>query len=317
MAYLRLSPATPRGDLNEDWTPRPRAEPTPETWGQRRHEAPLPPRRRGGGDLVLGLIAMLIGAWGLWLLLGAAITAPTPVPALTARPLVFQVPKPGDAAAPDVRPGLQIILTEDVRPATHPETWGALPTAPLGPVAATPLADVAPRDDTTGCRDAPTLAAQMTCIDPTLREAEGRMAAAYDAVLAAGVLPAVLGRSQARWLAARDAAAQSSPEDLLALYQTRESLLRNFAVAMTRRAGSVGVAARTSPVTRGPVLGVPTPAVKRPAGRTEVSAVKRDRKARPAVKSPEQVRGPARTGKASRTLHGKPPAASRGRPSRS
>ena len=92
-----------------------------------------------------------------------------------------------------------------------------------------------------GCRDAPTLAAQMTCIDPTLREAEQRMAAAYEAVLAVGISPAALGRSQARWLAVRDAAAGTSPEDLLTTYQQRESQLRGFAVAVERRAGSVGV----------------------------------------------------------------------------
>jgi uncharacterized protein YecT (DUF1311 family) len=227
MAYLRLS--SPSNDNR----------PT-ETWGQRRYGV-MPPRpRRRGGHLLLGLIAMPMGVWGLWLLLGT----PTPAaPAPEPRPLVFQVEHPAlpDDTAPEWTPGLTIVVNHEPPPSNHPETWGALPTAAAGPVAAAPLADASPAlETTTDCQDAATLAAQMTCIDPTLREADQRMAAAYDAVLAAGVSPADLGRSQARWLTTRDDAARSSPEDLLAAYQTRESQLRSFAVAMERRAGSVG-----------------------------------------------------------------------------
>ena len=227
MAYLRLS--SPSNDNR----------PT-ETWGQRRYGV-MPPRpRRRGGHLLLGLIAMPLGVWGLWLLLGTP--APTDPPP-EARPLVFQVEHPAlpDDAEPGLAPGLTIVVNHEPPPSNHPETWGALPTAVSGPVVAAPLADASPAlDDTAGCRDAATLAAQMTCIDPTLREADLRMAAAYDAVLAAGVSPADLGRSQARWLTTRDDAAKSSPEDLLAAYQTREGQLRSFAVAIERRAGSVG-----------------------------------------------------------------------------
>jgi uncharacterized protein YecT (DUF1311 family) len=242
MAYLRLSSAS-----NDNWTPRDDHDPR-ETWGQRRYGVMPPRRRRRGGNLFLGLIAMPMGVWGLWLLLGTEVPEPAP------RPLVFQAP-PSDAslAAPPLADapltvvahaprGLRIVLTQDVRPVIHPETWGALPTAAGMPVVATPLADAAPAENTAGCRDAPTLAAQMTCIDPTLREAEQRMAAAYEAVLAAGVSPAALGRSQARWLATRDEMARASPEDLLAAYQTRESQLRSFAAALALRAGSVGLA---------------------------------------------------------------------------
>ncbi len=183
---------------------------------------------------------MPMGVWGLWLLLGTP-TSPEPVP--EARPLVFQVEHPAlpDGGEPGVEQGLTIVVNHEPPPSSHPETWGALPTAVTGPVVAAPLADASPIVDTAAdCRDVATLAAQMTCIDPTLREAERRMAAAYEAVLAAGVSPADLGRSQARWLTTRDEAAQTSPEDLLAAYQLREAQLRSFAVAMERRAGSVG-----------------------------------------------------------------------------
>jgi uncharacterized protein YecT (DUF1311 family) len=238
MAYLRLTSPS-----NDNWAARTERNPPPETWGQRRYGVMPPPRRSLGGNILLGMIAMPLGVWGLWLLLGTE--APEPVP----QPLVFQVPRsdtplaqtPLAVAAADAQRGLRIVLTTDSRPVAHPETWGALPTAVGAPVVATPLADAAPAEDASACRDAPTLAAQMTCIDPSLREAEQRMAAAYEAVLAAGVSPAALGRSQARWLATRDVMAQASPEDLLAAYRQRESQLRSFAVALEQRSGSVGM----------------------------------------------------------------------------
>jgi uncharacterized protein YecT (DUF1311 family) len=238
MAYLRLTSVS-----NDNWAARSEHNPPPETWGQRRYGVMPRPRRRLGGNLLLGLIAMPLGVWGLWLVMGAE-----PVPAAP-QPMVFQVPPPDAvpaAVVADGQRGLRIVLTADARPTSHPETWGALPTAVGMPVVAAPLADAAAREDAAGCRDASTLAAQMTCIDPTLREAEQRMAAAYEAVLAAGVSPAALGRSQARWLTTRDEMAQVSPEDLLIAYQQRESQLRSFAVALELRAGSVGQRAATS-----------------------------------------------------------------------
>jgi len=246
MAYLRLTSPS-----NDNWTTRDNDNPPPDTWGQRRYGVMPPPRRSGFGNILLGLIAMPLGVWGLWLLLGAE----TPE-AAAPQPLVFQVPPAqptalvtpfgthpatyGELAAVDASRGLRIVLTSDVRPTSHPETWGALPSAVAAPVVATPLADMVKAEDTSACGVAPTLAAQMTCFDPSLREAEQRMAAAYDAVLAAGASPAALGRSQARWLATRDVMAQSSPEDLLTAYQQRETQLRSYAVALEQRAGSVG-----------------------------------------------------------------------------
>jgi uncharacterized protein len=120
--------------------------------------------------------------------------------------------------------------------------------------------------DTSTCRDAPNLAAQMTCFDPSLREAEQRMAAAYEAVLAAGVSPAALGRSQARWLVTRDEMAQSSPEDLLTAYQQRES---QFAAMRWRwscgpvRWGVKPASATNTPVILGLVPRTPAPAAKK------------------------------------------------------
>jgi uncharacterized protein YecT (DUF1311 family) len=245
MAYLRLTSPS-----NDNWTTRDNDNLPPDNWGQRRYGVMPPPRRSGFGNVLLGLIAMPLGVWGLWLLLGAE------TPEASPQPLVFQVPAAppavlatpfgtnpatyGELAAADASRGLKIVLTSDARPTSHPETWGALPSAVAVPVVATPLADMAKAEDTSTCGDAPTLAAQMTCFDPALREAAQRMAAAYEAVLAAGASPAALGRSQARWLATRDVMAQSSPEDLLTAYQQRETQLRGYAVALEQRAGSVG-----------------------------------------------------------------------------
>ena len=265
MAYLRLTSAT-----NDNWAPREKRNPPSETWGQRRYGVMPPPRRRFDGNILLGMIAMPLGVWGLWLLLGAEPPEPAP------RPLVFQVPHsdvplatiPLAVASTDARRGLRIVLTTDSRPVARPETWGALPTAAGAPVVATPLADASPPEDAVGCRDAPTLAAQMTCIDPALREAEQRMATAYEAVLAAGASPAVLGRSQARWLATRDEMAQASPEDLLTAYQQREGQLRSFAVALELRAGSVGQTPSPRPV----ILGL-VPEVSEPPAKTTKAAI--------------------------------------------
>lgn len=261
MAYLRLTSPS-----NDNWATRDEDNPPPDTWGQRRYGVMPPPRRRFAGNILLGMIAMPMGVWGLWLMLGAGPAETSP------QPLVFQVPPAqttvatlgdpsgvyGETAAPaaDGRRGLKIVLTTDARPLVHPETWGALPTAVGAPVAATPLADALPAPDTAACRDAPTLAAQMTCIDPALREAEARMALAYEAVLAAGVPPSALGRSQARWLATREAMAQTSPESLLTAYQQRESQLRGYAVAWEQRTGSVGQAQLPPPPPKPVILGL-------------------------------------------------------------
>lgn len=246
MASLRLTSPS-----NDNWAARDDDKPPPDTWGQRRYGVMPPPRRRIAGNILLGLIAMPMGVWGLWLLLGAAPAEP--------QPLVFQVPPPPTALATpfgttpgtygggyeepviaDAPRGLKIVLTSETPPTNRPETWGALPTAVAVPVVATPLADIVQAQDTSTCGEAPTLAAQMTCFDPSLREAEQRMAAAYDAVLAAGASPAALGRSQARWLATRDEMAQSSPEDLLTAYRQRERQLRSYAAGLELRASSLG-----------------------------------------------------------------------------
>ncbi|MBO9558236.1 MAG: DUF1311 domain-containing protein [Caulobacter sp.] len=282
MAYLRLTSPS-----NDNWATRDDRNPPPDNWGQRRYGVMPPPRRPFAGNILLGMIAMPMGVWGLWLMLGAGPAETSP------QPLVFQVPPPqvatlgdpsgvyGEAAAPtaDDRRGLKIVLSTDARPVTHPETWGALPTAVGAPVAAAPLADALPAADTAACRDAPTLAAQMTCIDPALREAEARMALAYEAVLAAGVPPSALGRSQARWLAVRDAMAQASPENLLTAYQQRESQLRGYAVAWEQRTGSVGSAPPlpdpSTPVILGLVPRTPSSAAKKVDERAEAPAVAR------------------------------------------
>jgi uncharacterized protein YecT (DUF1311 family) len=272
MGSLRLTSPS-----NDNWTARNDDNPPSETWGQRRYGVMPPPRRRIAGNILLGLVAMPSGVWGLWLLLGAAPAEP--------QPLVFQVPPPpaaalatpfgttpgtfGEIVVAEAPRGLRIVLTSDVRPTNHPETWGALPTAVAAPVVATPLADIVQAQDTSTCRDAPNLAAQMICFDPSLREAEQRMAAAYEAVLAAGASPAALGRSQARWLVTRDEMAQSSPEDLLTAYRQREGQLRGYAVALELRASSVGVkpaSATNTPVILGLVPRTPAPAAKKADG---------------------------------------------------
>jgi uncharacterized protein YecT (DUF1311 family) len=75
------------------------------------------------------------------------------------------------------------------------------------------------------CRSARTLADQMVCVDPALAEADRRLSGAYKAALGSGADHPVLARSQARWLAAREAAARTSPEALASLYEKRISEL--------------------------------------------------------------------------------------------
>ena len=239
MALPRLLPLS-----KGNWAVRSDGGAARETWGQRRYGV-MPRNGRGyrrsylsrpGARLLQGVIALPIGALGLWLSVatlethGQPATPPATPPLAVA--LVFQVPPPG----------LTILVDRAPEPLSDPEAWGSLPSTAAGPVAAMPLADTSLQGaDATRCRDVPTLAGQMTCIDPTLREAERRMVAAYEAMLAAGVSPSALGRSQARWLAARDAAAKSSPEDLLATYQHRERQLRSAAAALERQAAQVGL----------------------------------------------------------------------------
>lgn len=71
------------------------------------------------------------------------------------------------------------------------------------------------------CRTARTLADQMVCVDPALAQADRRMAQAYRGALSSGVAYPALARDQARWLAAREAAAKTSPEALASLYEAR------------------------------------------------------------------------------------------------
>jgi uncharacterized protein YecT (DUF1311 family) len=71
------------------------------------------------------------------------------------------------------------------------------------------------------CASARTLADQMVCVDPALAEADRRMARAYKAAMRSGAAYPLLARSQARWLAAREAAAKTSPEALASLYEQR------------------------------------------------------------------------------------------------
>ncbi|CAN5804051.1 hypothetical protein BH11PSE1_BH11PSE1_23360 [soil metagenome] len=71
------------------------------------------------------------------------------------------------------------------------------------------------------CGAARTLADQMVCVDPALADADRRLARAYKAAISSGVAYPALARDQARWLAARDAAAKTSPEALAQLYENR------------------------------------------------------------------------------------------------
>lgn len=71
------------------------------------------------------------------------------------------------------------------------------------------------------CRTARTLADQMVCVDPALAQADRRMAQAYRGALSSGAAYPALARDQARWLAAREAAAKTSPEALASLYEAR------------------------------------------------------------------------------------------------
>lgn len=189
---------------------------------------PTPPRRR---PPALSLsIAILVGMSGALLMLSEVREAPPAAPPV--RPLERFDPDP-PATSP---PRLRIVVAPSTVVATHPETWAALPTALTAPVVATPLADPrAATEQAAICREAPGMATQMVCVDPLLAVADRQAADAYEAVLAAGVSPAALGRSQARWMLVREEAARSSPEDLLAAYQDRIGRLRATAAALVLR----------------------------------------------------------------------------------
>jgi len=157
-------------------------------------------------------------------------------------PRVLQAIQPQAIQPQEVQPtrGIRIVVAEPAPVLASPDTWAALPTALTVPLAATPLADpVDAPQKAAACREATGLAAQMACVDPTLAAADQRAAAAYDAALEAGVSPSLLGRSQAHWLLSRDAAARSSPEDLLAAYQARERQLRAAAALAGRTADAI------------------------------------------------------------------------------
>jgi uncharacterized protein YecT (DUF1311 family) len=200
-----------------------------ETWVEPRY-APPPPRRQSGSRLLPLLSAILLMLWGFYLMfLGYAPPGAGAAPRLAVEPsAVLQEIQPQAVQPQAVQPtrGIRIVVAEPAPIPVSPDTWAALPTALTVPLAATPLADpVDAPQKAAACREAPSLAAQMVCVDPTLGVADQRAAAAYDAALEAGVSPALLGRSQAHWLLSRDAAARSSPEDLLAAYQAREHQL--------------------------------------------------------------------------------------------
>ena len=204
--------------------------PPEEHWAQRRR---APPARRPAP--VLGLsIAVLLGLFGMQLMLSGVRDAAVPVPSV-APPERFEPDPPATAA-----PRLKIVVAPPVPVAARPETWAVLPTALTAPVAATPLADPkTAAEQADACREAPGLATQMVCVDPVLAAADQQASEAYEAVLAAGASQAVLGRSQARWMLTREEAARSSPEDLLAAYQDRTRRLRAAAAALSHRDDAV------------------------------------------------------------------------------
>ena len=128
-------------------------------------------------------------------------------------------PRPAAAAPQQMR----IVLTrpeEVIAPATSLMDVGVpapAPAAPTGEVVDAAYVE-APSFE---CASARTLADQMVCVDPALAEADRRMARAYKAAMSSGAAYPRLARSQARWLAAREAAAKTSPEALASLYETR------------------------------------------------------------------------------------------------
>ena len=203
--------------------------PSEERWAHERH-APPPIRRRGPPVLSLSL-ALLLGVVGVRLILSDRQDA-----AAGAAETAFAPPGPPPETAPATPPRLRIVLTPpDPAVATHPETWAVFSTALAAPIAAAPLSDpgVIVRQAAV-CREAPGMATQMVCVDPVLAAADQQASDAYEAVLAAGASPAAVGRSQARWMLAREEAARSSPEDLLAAYQERTRRLRAAAMALER-----------------------------------------------------------------------------------
>lgn len=118
---------------------------------------------------------------------------------------------------------MRIVLTspdEVIAPATSLMDVGVPAPAPGAPTG--DIVDAAYVEAPSfACASARTLADQMVCVDPALAEADRRMARAYKAAMSSGAAYPRLARSQARWLAAREAAAKTSPEALASLYETR------------------------------------------------------------------------------------------------
>ena len=238
--------------------------PDAENWAPRSHE-PSPARRPLP---ILSLsIAVLLGLYGMQLMLSEARDVSPAAPSVRAPERFEPDPPPMSAQR------LKIVLTPSAAIAIHPETWAVLPTALDAPVVATPLAD--PRTATqqaAACREASGMATQMVCVDPILAAADRQASDAYEAVLAAGASQAALGRSQARWMLVREAAARSSPEDLLAAYQDRTQRLRATATALILRDEAL-----TDPPlvnTDPPSVNTDPPPVKEPTARQSVDPVK-------------------------------------------
>ena len=133
---------------------------------------------------------------------------------------------PRAVAAAPVQQQVQIVLARPADDVIAPPTSlmdvgvptpAPAPAAQTGDIVEAAYAE-APSFD---CHATRTLADQMVCVDPALAEADRRLDRAYRSAMSSGVAYPALARDQARWLAAREAAAKASPEALASLYETR------------------------------------------------------------------------------------------------
>jgi len=152
----------------------------------------------------------------------------TPVPTATGKRPAKAAPAPAARPAParvilikatKAAPSLDLdALAKSLAPrakATPPRPKAA--EAPAKPAPA--KAAAAPRKP--DCTEAPSQAAALLCANPSLAAADRRLARAFDRAVAAGAPTGRLRRQQARWLAAREAAAEEAPWELDSIYAER------------------------------------------------------------------------------------------------
>ena len=179
---------------------------------------PLRPRgpRLLGVLTSVGLAGVLGLAFGFWGRVALADSAPPPPPPVAAEllddpPQLRIVMMGPDDALPPLRPGEQMDVSG--------------PDSPAGPTPASLLPAVskteAHAEGASDCRAAGSRADQIVCLDPVLAAADRRLALAFRNLTETNRADRARMRQHLRWLAAREAAATTSHNAMVELYEAR------------------------------------------------------------------------------------------------